>query len=235
MKRKKLFTLDVLKPVLEQHPVREHHFLRAFANGEFDYSQVQSWAREQYHFSVSLPRCFAALYARISDQYWKEKRPLIDLLSVEAWGTEKDGGHSRHFMSLLEFLGLDGNELSRTVPKQYTEKYLEERLIVCLSHERPIGVGLATIALGNELLNLTLFRAYRTGIPKIHGLEHCPTSYFDAHLKDESEDYKVFAELFEKVIHSEQELIAAGKNLKNLLDKRVIFFDSLYRDLKENV
>jgi pyrroloquinoline quinone (PQQ) biosynthesis protein C len=225
------YRLDLLRPILDSHRIRSHEFLVRFRDGQWSRQQGKTWVEQQFYFSISLPSAFAALYARIPDRFWHEKRAIVELLDVEAWGNPGLRCHSHHFRELAEFFGTDVAALSIRQPKQYTADYLKLRLDLCLNTDRPIAEGLAALALGNEILNLHLYSCYREGIHKIAGCEQCPTGYFDAHLSDEEEDAKVFARLFDAVVVTEQEYSAAQKALLEILDARLNYMDSLVADL----
>lgn len=221
--------LEEMKSVVASHPVVRHPFLKAFADGRLTLEQVRRWAEQQFYFSISLPSAFAALYARSDDRFWMEKRPLVGLIDVEAWATGESEAHSTFFIELAEFLGLNLHELTSRPPEVYTRAYIAIRLDLCLN--RPIVQGLAAIALSNEILNLYVFPAYRQGIHKIEGLEKCPTGYFDAHIRDEESDFKVFQFLFDVVAQDESDLRLAETAVRELLDARMVFLDALSEDL----
>jgi hypothetical protein len=220
-----------LDQIVVYHPVIGHEFLRQFSLGEFVREQLQLWAKQQFFFSISLPSAFAALYARVPDGFWKEKRHLVELLKVEAWGSTETGCHSRHFIELCDYLGIDVVSLQDTDCTQYTRDYLNLRLELCLSPSRHLGEGLASIAWGNELLNMHIFGAYQTGMKLGVSTHNCPPGYFDAHLRDEEHDAAVFQDLFRLTVTTDAEFNAARSALTMLLDARVRFFDALLADL----
>lgn len=224
--------LDQIKSIPATHPVIHHPFLEAFREGRLSADQVRFWVEQQFYFSISLPSAFAAVYARIPDQFWLEKRALVDLIKVEAWGSE-DSHHSNHFKALCSCLKIDLPQLTQRVPKPYTAEYLNYRLQLCVDPEKSLTDGLASIAIGNELLNLFFFKAYRQGIHKVPGLEHCPTGYFDVHLADEQKDFVVFSQLFEVVAQNQDSVVSAEQALHKLLDRRMQFFDALYQDVQK--
>lgn len=226
--------LNALRHLVDDHPVVQHPFLQRFRAGRWSRTQVRFWAEQQFYFSISLPSAFAALYARVPDRCWKAKRQLVKLLSVEAWGSDDLRCHSHHFVEFCNFFEIDVERLTEEAPRPYTQVYLQQRLAICLDSQRPVAVGLAAIALGNEILNLHIYRAYRDGIHRIPGCEDCPTGYFDAHLCDEEADAKVFADLFSAVADSATDFEAARAGLLELLDARVAFFDALCRDLESS-
>lgn len=223
--------LESMKTVVANHPVIHHQFLEHFRNGALTKAQVVAWFEQQFYFSISLPSAFAALYARIPDRYWEAKRPLVELINVEAWGTDNSKAHSGYFIEVAKFLSIDLNALTAAAPKHYTQDYITARLNLCLNQNRPIVQGLAAIGLGNEVLNFYIFQFYKEGIHKIEGIEECPTGYFDAHLRDEESDFQIFQSLFDAVAQNEGDLKSAEDGLRELLDKRVIFFDRLSEDL----
>ncbi len=221
--------LQKLQRLLLGHAVIQHPYLQKFRAGEWNKKQIRVWFEQQMHFSVALPACFAALYARIPDRYWVEKRKLVDLLNVEAWGASDPECHSHYFKEFADFLGMDIDQVSKAEPKEYTKDYVHLRFDLCL--HKPIVQGLAGIAFGNEMLNLFIFQVYREGIHKISGLEQCPSEYFEVHLRDEASDFQVFAKLLETLVAHEADWEEAEKGLKELLDARVVFFDRLCEDL----
>lgn len=222
-------SLEEMKLIVANHPVIQHPFLMAFADGRLTIDQVRKWAEQQFYFSISLPSAFAALYARSDDRFWMEKRPLVGLTDVEAWATGESEAHSTFFIELAQFLDLNLSELTRRPHKVYTREYIATRLDLCLN--RPIVQGIAAIALSNEILNLHVFHAYRQGIHKIDGLEKCPTGYFDAHIRDEESDFKVFQFLFDVVAQDESDMRLAETAVRELLDARMVFLDALSEDL----
>lgn len=222
--------LEEMKSVVANHPVTQHPFLKAFADGRLTLEQVRRWLEEQFYLSSSFSSTFAALYARIPDRFWKEKHELVGLFAVEAWGTNNPKAHSIYFAELARFLSIDLDVLTARAPKQYTKNYITARIDLCLSPNRPITQGLAAIALG-EILNLHICEAYKEGIHKIAGLEKCPTGFFDAHIRDEVGDFKVFQSLFDAVARGEDDLRNAEIGVQELFGQRVIFLDRLAEDL----
>jgi hypothetical protein len=98
-----------------------------------------------------LPGDPAALGAfRFSRFCWRQKRALVELLQIEAWGSRNARCHRHHFLELCAFLDIDVEALTSQEPKAYTQAYLERRLALCLDPSRPVVQGLAAIALGNE-------------------------------------------------------------------------------------
>lgn len=221
--------LDSLQDIVERHPVVSHPILKLFREGTLTRDQVKSWFEQQLYFSISLPDCFASLFARTPIQHWKVKRPLVDLLQVEAWGTNDVTAHSNYFKELATFLEIDIETLTKKAPKPYTKVYISERSRICL--QEPIEIGLAAIALGNERLNLCIYDTYRAGIHKIRGLELCPTGYFDAHVRDEHNDFLVFNSLYDALVQTDAQITQVAQGLQHILDERNIFFDMLYIDL----
>ena len=226
-----LGNLESMKNIVMTHPVTKHQFLLDFANGKLTRRQVIIWFEQQFYFSISLPSAFAALYARVPDKFWQTKQSLVSLLEVEAWGTNHSAAHSNYFKEVASFLGIDLEKLTAHEPKQYTKEYVDARFDLCLNPQHKIASGLASVALGNEFLNLTIFSAYRKGLHNIPGLEECPVGYFEAHLRDEEADFQVFQSLFDVVAQDEADIEDAKQCLVDLLDKRVVFFNMLYQDL----
>jgi len=222
-----------LGATVSSHPVINHEFLQRFEAGKFDIGQLQFWATQQFFFSISLPSAFAALYARVPNEFWKQKRHLVDLLKVEAWGSNETGCHSKHFIGLCQHLEIAVVKLTDRDCRPYTREYIDFRLELCLDPFRHLGEGLAAIAWGNELLNLHIFDAYRKGIGRIPGMQSCPTGYFDAHLQDEEHDAAVFQTLFRLTVKTDAEFQLAQRALIDLLDARVKFLDALLADLDE--
>ena len=225
------YYLDSLRPIVSGHKVLEASFLLSFRNGSLTKDQFAQWLAQQFYFSISLPNAFAALYARIPDKFWQAKRELVPLLDVEAWGSKEVGAHSNAFKKVADYLEMDIQKLTQQNPKQYTKNYIDFRFGVCFDSVRAVTDGLCAIALGNEVLNLHLYKDYREGVHKIVGLENCPTDYFDAHLDDEEADFSIFARLFDLLVRSEQEREQSKYALIELLDQRVIFFEQLSIDI----
>lgn len=222
---------EQMKSIVYNHDVATHQFLETFRRGKLTQEQFKLWLSEQFHFSISLPSAFGAIYARLPNRFWKEKRPLVELMNVEAWGSEEEGAHSGYFKELCEFVSLDIDELTQQYPKEYTREYLDLRLDMCLNPQWSVGVGLTCIGVGNEELNRILFQAYYEGINHIPGLEHCPTGYLKAHVDDEEADSLIFAKLYGLVVKTDAERQQAERGLIQLLDGRNLFFDNLSQDL----
>lgn len=219
-------SLEALKPIVDNHEIVKHPFLKAFAEGRLSREQVVFWFTQQFYFSISLPKCFAALFARFPERYWQHTVKLSDLLHTEAWGSNVHDAHSVYFQEVAKHLNIDLERLTNQAPEKFTKKYIEQRLAVCIDSTIHVSQGLAAIALGNEHLNLHIFRSYRAGIHRVTGLADCPTGYFDAHLRDEAADFAVFQELFD-LITAPEFTQQAEVTLKKLLDQRIEFFDAL--------
>ncbi len=226
------YSLNSLRHICADHPVIHHKFLKAFCDGAFTKEQVCHFVTQQYFFSISLPSCFAVLYARVPYYLWKVKQPLLDLLNIEAWGSDSEGCHSKYFLEFISFLGIEVRKLTHTDERSYTTEYLAKRFELCANLSRPLPQGISSIALGNEVLNLSIFSAYREGINKIVGLEQCPTGYFDAHVRDEEADFRVFDDVFHAISDEDGVMLReAKKGLCEILDARVVFFDALFKDI----
>lgn len=225
------YTLDQIRGVVPEHRVLQHPFLLAFKEGKLNRSQVAHWLGQQYYFLTSLPNAFAVLYGRIPDSEWDIKRKILAIIDIESWGSEKQAAHSNTFRDVADYLGVDVEHLKRSEPRPYTREYLEFRFHTCLDHRRSLGEGLAAIALGNEVLNLYIYQAYKEGLEKMPDMVGVPMQYFDVHLHDEESDFRVFADVFASVVQSHEEMEKAKNTLNELLDRRVIFFDGLANDI----
>ena len=222
-------TLTNLRYLVDEHPLLLHPLLVSFADLNRD--QVKSWAREQYYLSISFPDTLATLFARVNFRHVAEKRGLAEMFYREVRGGNDPDSHEAEFVKLAAFLELDLRQLQLEEPKDYTLRFIDDRLALC--QDRKISASLAAMAVGNEYLNLQIFAAYRKGISQIAGLENCPTGYFEAHLRDEMEDFKVMENAFYRVNvgSTKQEL---GNVVKELLDIRTGYFDALFKDLQHN-
>ncbi len=224
-------SLEPMKEIVKNHAVIHHPFLESFRSGNLTKTDVVTWFKQQFYFSISLPSAFAALYARIPDRLFEKKRKLVELINIEAWGTDNEKAHSNYFVELSQFFKIDLHKLTDNPPKEYTQDYINTRLDFCLNPQRPVTQGIAVIALANEHLNEYIFEAYRSGINKIVGLEKCPTGYFDAHISDEENDFRVFQSLFDATAKNAKDLQNAQDGVVTLLNKRVIFYNHLSDDL----
>src|SRR5205807_3596309 len=106
-----LFTESVKVHALEEiereilcHPIIRHPFLDDLSAGRFTKDQIRVWIREQFYFSTQFPRCLAALYARLDD--FEASKPLVEFLSIEHWGSMREGAHWKQFSQTLKFFGL---------------------------------------------------------------------------------------------------------------------------------
>lgn len=224
------YSLNELRHVVDDSPVVRHAFLKTFRDGRLNREQVRFWAVQQKFFSSSLPDCFAVLYGRFPYHLWKEKRVLFELLNIEVWGSTVEGCHSKLFLEFSDFLGIDVSQLGQNDERPYTKEYIAKRFDLCANLSRPLTQGFSAIAVGNELVNLEIFAAYREGIQKIPGFEECPTGYFDAHLSDEESDFKVFDDLYQ-MIACDNSLAEAKTGLIEILGARCIFLDALLEDI----
>lgn len=227
--------LEELHRVVERHPIVKHPFIERFRSGNWTRDQIRYWVSQQLYLSISLPSAFAALYARIPEKYWQEKSELVELINVEAWGTDRPDCHSQHFRQLLTFFNLNLAEITRTPPPKYSQDFTSIRLSLCLDSWRPLTHGLAAIALGNEYLNLFLYQAFQEGIKKVKGCTGVPLGYFEKHLQDEASDAAVFLKLFQNVVTSDTELLEAEAGLMELLNARCCYFDALYVDVDQHI
>lgn len=216
--------LTALQHIVDEHPVTLHPLLTNF--GELEKPQVQSWAREQYYLSLSFADTLATLYARVPFTYVEEKRELAHMFYREVRGGNESDSHEAEFGDFASFLELDLLKLRQERPRVYTQRFIEERLAVCT--DAPIDCSLAAMALGNEYLNLTIFDTYRKGIQKIEGFEECPVGYFEAHLRDEHDDFRTMNRAFQKVCKRDD---GAQLAIKEMLDIRRKYFDELWEDL----
>jgi len=219
--------------LVNAHPVVSHPFLKRFREGTLTREQVQRWAQEQFYFSLSFPDTLAILFARIPITNIREKRKLLDMLNQEARGGKDPDSHEAYLEQFITFLGLDGGVLLQQQPKWYTQQFIRKRQEICL--QRPIEESLAALAIGNEILNLTIFNAYAHGINKVQELNNCPKDYFEAHLHDEQEDFDRLADAFESITRKnkiEEDRIRSA--IIEMLDARKQYFDELLMDLESD-
>ena len=221
-------TLTALQYLVDEHPVVSHPLLTSFGEGSFNKEQVQSWAREQYYLSLSFPDTLATLFARVNFRHVAEKRGLAEMFYREVRGGNDPDSHEAEFAKLAAFLKLDLRQLQLEEPKDYTLRFIDDRLALC--QDRKISTSLAAMAVGNEYLNLQIFAAYRKGIGQIAGLKNCPTGYFEAHVRDEMDDFRIMDRAFQKVNVGCEERDLCGA-VKELLAIRVRYFDDLVEDL----
>ena len=219
-------TLKSLQYLIDETPLLQHPLLTSFA--DLGKSQVKSWAREQYYLSLSFADTLATLFARVPFEYVTEKRRLAEMFYREVRGGDDPRSHEAEFAAMASFLELDLEQLQQEKPKRYTQQFIDERLALC--SQKPIAQSLAAMALGNEYLNLSIFKAYRDGIVKVLDLESCPLGYFDAHLHDEYDDFKIMDAAFHKVGGGLDKDIERA--VGELLDIRTSYCDALWEDLK---
>ncbi len=225
-------SLEPLRQTVADHPVLKCPFLKRIGSGQLSLDEVRLWFEQQFYLSSSLASAFAALFARVSDQFWQEKRQLANLIYVEAWGECSEKTHSTYFLEVASFLGIDVYSLTNSPPLACTKEFIQTRLEICLKQD--VGDGLAAMALGNEYLNLFLFKMYLEGIRSNSELNDCPTKYFEIHLRDEEADFKIFAGLFDLIVNKRSTNEATnGTNvaIDRLLTARLDFFTALDKHL----
>ena|SRR3989338_3898195 len=220
-------TLQSLQYLVDENPLLHHPLLTSFA--DLSKSQVKSWAREQYYLSLSFADTLATLFAKVPFQHVTEKRQLAAMFYKEVGGGNDLQSHEAEFAALVSFLDLHLEQLQQERPKPYTQQFIEDRVALCL--QKPIAQSLAAMALGNEYLNLSIFKAYRDAIPTIAGLESCPLGYFDAHLRDEHDDFRIMDAAFQKVSDGGFDNNIA-QAVGELLEIRSRYCDALWADLK---
>ena len=225
-------TLPALRYLVDESPLLHHPLLASFA--DLRQSQVKSWAREQYYLSLSFADTLATLFARVPFQYVAQKRELADMFYREVRGGNDLQSHEAEFAAMASFLELNLEQLQQERPKPYTQQFIDDRVALC--SQKPIAQSLAAMALGNEYLNLSIFKAYRDAIPTITGLENCPLGYFDAHLRDEHDDFKIMDAAFQKVnsagLNNSLEQRMIEQAVGELVDIRSRYCDVLWADLR---
>jgi pyrroloquinoline-quinone synthase len=206
-----------------RHPILEHPFLRKLATGKFAPEQIAVWISQQFYFSTQFPRCLAALYARIDD--FQVSKPLMSFLSVEHWGSNKEGAHWKQFRKTLEFFGFGINDLRCSRPLPETCDYLDFRLNLCL--QRTVEEGLGAIAFGHELINERIFKAYLDGMVKIPSIPEDALTYFRMHVTDEPEDYQLLKQLMLARAMGKDEIDLLRRGAEEVLSARYTFFDKI--------
>ncbi|MBI4894875.1 MAG: iron-containing redox enzyme family protein, partial [Candidatus Aenigmarchaeota archaeon] len=123
---------------------------------------------------------------------WKLARPIAEFLSIEHWGSELEGAHNKYFIELANSLGISLEELEshRTLPE--TTMFAKTRTELC--RKGPFAKTVGALGFANEYANSLIFPKYLTGVKAIseRGGIVIPTDYFDAHIRDEGEDYRKF-------------------------------------------
>lgn len=217
-----------LETAFIQHPVRNHLFLDLFEQGKINTEQVKAYFEQQYYLSVNFPSTIAAVYARVPDKYWKEKRHLIDLIDVEAWGSNSNKSHDTHFRNVCHYLGIDMEKTRIENPRPYTHNYVADRMDLYLNY--PIETVLSAVAY-NEKLFLHMIQKMYLGLNKIKGCENIPKEYFELHLKDEPHDFALFYGLLNLTVENEHQIKNATQGVQKIMDFRNHFFDGLMQDI----
>lgn len=225
-------SLQAMNSLIEGHPVITHPFLVRFSQGGLTTEQIKRWARQQFYLSHSFPDTLATLFSRIPFTHVQEKRALLEMLYREARGGNDPDSHEAQFTKMALFLRVNPTALLSEEPTSYTQQFISQRQRIC--ETRSVAEGLAAMAVANEILNLSIFKAYQEGVQKMAGLEACPTDYFAVHLRDEYEDFSIMNEAFKKV-SSEISVEKIEQAILDLLDVRMTYFDSLWNDLGLNV
>lgn len=109
-------SLEPLRQTVADHPVLKCPFLKRIGSGQLSRDEVRLWFEQQFYLSSSLASAFAALFARVPDQFWQEKRQLANLIYVEAWGECSEETHSTYFLEVASFLGIDVYSLTNSPP-----------------------------------------------------------------------------------------------------------------------
>lgn len=213
--------------LIENHPVIHHPFLEDFSSGRVGMEEVRTWASQQYFHLLTLPNCFASLYARIPLPLWKEKQGLVRVLQGEVPHSPSRASHYSLFEALSSFLQIDLDALRKNGPAPYTARFVERRMELCHSSHYPVEMGLAAIGWGNEIVNLHLFEHYRKGFEIIPGLKKAPREYILAHLEEEGPDSLVFQGLLNRMIEEGASYSAMREGIQFLLDWRMDYFDGL--------
>lgn len=213
--------------LIDNHPVMRHPFLTDFASGKLGMEDVRTWASQQYFHLLTLPNCFASLYARIPLSLWKEKQGLVRVLQGEVPHSPTHSSHYSLFEALASFLAIDLDALRKEGPAPYTKRFIERRMELCHSPHYPIESGLAAIGWGNEIVNLHLFEQYRRGFETIPELKNAPREYITAHLEEEGPDSLVFQGLLDRMIEEGASYTSMREGIQSLLDWRMDYFDGL--------
>lgn len=225
-------TAEDFHSLIAAHPVIRHPFLSAFAKGELGKDALMVWASQQYFHLLTLPNCFAALYARLPLSVWKEKQGLVRVLQGEVPHSDTHSSHYALFESLARHLGVDLDSLRKEGPAPYTKTFIDRRMDLCLSEKHPVEKGLAGIGWGNEVVNLYLFDAYRKGFLSNLHLKGAPMEYVRAHLDEEGPDSLVFQELLERLREEGASPDIMREGILSMLEWRMAYFDGLWDAIK---
>jgi pyrroloquinoline quinone (PQQ) biosynthesis protein C len=188
---------------VREHPTLSHPIFDVLARGSVP--RLRAFALEQYRLSVTFPQALAALYSNAPDlesqdgpiPAWKLALPLMNILSVEYWGTHVAEAHSRSFVELAFSLGLSREDLYAHRPIDSTRDFCSFRTRYCRDAAFPAAV--ASLAFANEFSNLIVFSRYLRAVESINSRTgaNVPLGYFLAHTRDEHSDYAEMTEILE--------------------------------------
>ena len=214
---------------VKEHPVLKHDFLRHFGN--LTMNRFRNFIKEQYLLSNTLPYALAHAYGQAHDislqgiPNWKLARPLMDFLKVEHWGSTENGAHSSFFVDLADGLGIKNLQSHQALPE--TQNFVDTRTNIC--KEGPFLRAVSAIAFANEYVNQFIFASYLEGAKNIKKESRVdfPVHYFEAHVHDEPEDFKLLCTMIEPFLDEEGSVEIIMSATKELLDARVRWYDAL--------
>ncbi len=217
-------SLVVLEMEIKNHPILNHPFYELFKAGKINNEQLKIFTEQQYHFSVSFPRCIAAVYSAIPN--YAISRKLIDhFLIVEGWGSNISEAHSNLFRKWMEYMSLsEENCIEGLLPE--TIIFNKNRIRLCKDNNYFVGLG--ALAFGHELLNQGIFSIYYEGLQR-KNIPKEALSYFSAHTRDEIEDYNVLKDMILQTAKEKEDFSNVRFGATKIIINRERFLDSLMR------
>jgi pyrroloquinoline quinone (PQQ) biosynthesis protein C len=167
---------------LERHPVNSNTFFQAIRDRVLTRRQLQTFARQYYHFCKNFVKELEGLLYRTPVELVDMRLELIKTLHSELGGGYPERAHIRLLERFTRCLDLDDVELHRSVPIPEVVWYLRllHRLFIEGDHLTALGAELAVeVTAGSE------FRYLYPGLKQYPDFNEDTLIFFELHLNEE--------------------------------------------------
>ena len=217
------FLCRVLKHI-EDHPLFEHRFFRAFHAGKLSLDQAKVWAKQRLFSSQRFP-CFLGAFISHIETDIDARSAYVKQIFEEHGNLDPEKVHSRQLSRLIFALGVSRQELNQESMLPGTKNFVDTYMQI--SREGDIVKAMGMYALGSEpVIAMEMVLCLR-GLESISWLKPEDYVYFSDHAYH---DFRHTAELTDVLLpylKCDSDRERAWEGIVGIIDARKGLYDSI--------
>ncbi|MEW6323853.1 MAG: iron-containing redox enzyme family protein [Nitrospirota bacterium] len=217
--------LSTLEEEIATHPAVHHPFLRRFSEGRVSLPHIRAFGLQHYQLVKVFTTYMTNLLPRLPDQ---DAAQLFRTVFDDEFGQHTIfNSHPALYRNFLKALGLDDADWGRMAPLPETSGFIEFHLELTRSGHFLSALG--AIGPGHEYSIPTMFTYLVEGLRRSRLVSEEALSYFTLHIEEDKEHAKVFNQLLERYMGTEESRYLIRTGVLKSLQARERFWSGLQR------